>query len=169
MFKSKKWILIIVIIILGVVLLGWRLWPRSFSDVIASDGREVTSLACSVSIAGMTDEGIANIDTYSLQSLSPGEEDCEAIMVIMNGTDYRPDYRNLLLWPVTEVQSNASQSVTISIILGNQANGRRSLFLGGDLVSVSKEAGNGFLIFHPTDSNMIDELLRYMQLHGNKM
>ena len=96
---NRKRLFIVGAAVLAAGLMTWRLWPRSLSQVLGAEPRQVRSMACSASVSGVS-EGEAVIDSDLLQDLSPEQADFQAVMEILDGTGYRPDFRNLLPWPV---------------------------------------------------------------------
>lgn len=166
---NRKRLFIVGAAVLAAGLMTWRLWPRSLSQVLGAEPRQVRSMACSASVSGVS-EGEAVIDSDLLQDLSPEQADFQAVMEILDGTGYRPDFRNLLPWPVCNVGAEGShQSASVTLAWGSGAAESASITLQSDRQAVVSPGGaeEGLLIFHPTDRETLDELTAYLQAHGD--
>ena len=166
---NRKRLFIVGAAVLAAGLMTWRLWPRSLSQVLGAEPRQVRSMACSASVSGVS-EGEAVIDSDLLQDLSPEQADFQAVMEILDGTGYRPDFRNLLPWPVCNVGAEGShQSASVTLAWGSGAAESASITLQSDRQAVVSPGGaeEGLLIFHPTDRGTLNELTAYLQAHGD--
>lgn len=94
---TKKCILLLLAILL-LCLLAWRLTPHTFEEMTASDRDEITSLAGVVSLSGVRD-GRAYTESYALQNVTPEDTAFEGVLMLLNSTRYREDFRNLLPGP----------------------------------------------------------------------
>ena len=90
---TKKCILLLLAILL-LCLLAWRLTPHTFEEMTASDRDEITSLAGVVSLSGVRD-GRAYTESYALQNVTPEDTAFEGVLMLLNSTRYREDFRNL--------------------------------------------------------------------------
>ena len=166
---NRKRLFIVGAAVLAAGLMTWRLWPRSLSQVLGAEPRQVRSMACSASVSGVS-EGEAVIDSDLLQDLSPEQADFQAVMEILDGTGYRPDFRNLLPWPVHRVEAEGScQSASVTLAWGSGTAESASITLQSDRQAVVSPGGaeEGLLIFHPTDRGTLNELTAYLQAHGD--
>lgn len=180
---NRKRLFIVGAAVLAAGLMTWRLWPRSLSHVLGAEPHQVRSMACSASVSGVS-EGEAVIDSHTLQDLSPEQADFQAVMEILDGTDYRPDFRNLLPWPVRRVEAEGShQSASVVLAWGSGAAESAAITLQSDRQAVVSSVlilqgerqaepsldrvEEGLLIFHPTDRGTLNELTAYLQAHGD--
>lgn len=166
---NRKRLFIVGAAVLAAGLMTWRLWPRSLSQVLGAEPRQVRSMACSASVSGVS-EGEAVIDSDLLQDLSPEQADFQAVMEILDGTGYRPDFRNLLPWPVHRVEAEGScQSASVTLAWGSGTAESASITLQSDRQALVSPGGaeEGLLIFHPTDRGTLNELTAYLQAHGD--
>ena len=132
----------------------WRLLPRSLGDVLNGDPGAVTSMAAQAGVTGISG-GKAATDTYTLEALPPDSEHFAAILEILEGTNYRPDFRNLLPWPRNSVEADSrfdGRSVTIFLVWGDGWEDTCTLsFQTESQAVVSLGTEDGFRIYHPTD------------------
>ena len=160
----------IVVAVLLVILLGWRFIPRSFSDVISVDTSKVINYACSVNICGIDDNAMPFVQPYDLETVKKGDENFEDVFSVLDKTGYRPDFRNLLPWAITKVESDDDlneMNAIVVLVWGNEPNDNCIVhFLEDDKVSVSLGKRDGYLIYHPTNSETLKELVEYIKLHG---
>ena len=166
---NRKRLFIVGAAVLAAGLMTWRLWPRRLSQVLGAEPRQVRSMACSASVSGVS-EGEAVIDSDLLQDLSPEQADFQAVMEILDGTGYRPDFRNLLPWPVHRGEAEGScRSASVTLAWGSGTAESASITLQSDRQAVVSPGGaeEGLLIFHPTDRGTLNELTAYLQAHGD--
>lgn len=167
---NRKRLFIVGAAVLAAGLMTWRLWPRSLSQVLGAEPRQVRSMACSASVSGLSEQGELFIDSDTLQDLSPEQADFQAVMEILDGAGYRPDFRNLLPWPVCNVGAEGShQSASVTLAWGSGAAESASITLQSDRQAVVSPGGaeEGLLIFHSTDRETLNELTAYLQAHGD--
>ena len=169
----RKRIKKIVIILLAAIVLcacAWRLLPHSFSDILSVDESAVISLACTATISGLDEAGTACIDTYALQALPDGSKDFTAIIEILNQSEYRQSFQNVLPWAITSVSSGgSSMQATIFLTWGNTEKEACLLAFPGDgKVVVSLRKSNTLLVYHATDRSMVERLVAYVQENGAK-
>lgn len=91
---TKKCILLLLAILL-LCLLAWRLTPHTFEEITASDQNAITSLAGAATFLGVR-YGRAYTESYALQNVLPEDTAFEGILMLLNSTRYREDFRNLL-------------------------------------------------------------------------
>ena len=170
MRKRVKWFIAVLsaIVVLGAS--AWRLWPHPFWDMVPAGGRSVTSLACTAGVSGLHEDGTAFVDAYQLQALSGGSEACEAVLGVLDQSDYRESFQNLLPWSVTSVSTGGEKNASIFLAWGSTE--RESCFLtvhsdGSVVVSTVEE--EGLLVFHAADRTVLDKLIDYVRLHGTKI
>ena len=153
---TKKCILLLLAILL-LCLLAWRLTPHTFEEMTASDRDEITSLAGVVSLSGVRD-GRA----YTA---------FEGVLMLLNSTRYREDFRNLLPWPIESVSAGRAydgRGVSLMLVWGPSEDECCSLSLSGRQIAVSRPHHDGFLIYHPEDPKLLNWLAIYLTNNGEK-
>lgn len=165
-------VLCILLLIPAVLSLGvWRLWPQSFSDLLSVSDSSITS----ISAYGMEqhlENGQTQTDAYRIDTIeSPSDMSIE-IIEILKSSGYRQDFRNLLPWEISSVGADKNydgQVAIVSFYTGDQKDDYLSIqFLSSSVVAVSGGGKSGFHIYHPTNHEIIDQLMDYLQLHGVK-
>ena len=163
---------IVIALLAFIVLCGcvWRLRPHSFADIISADEGAIISLACTASISGLNNDGTPFIDNYELQALTEDNKDFIAIITILNQSEYQQSFQNLLPWAITSVSSNgSSKKANIFLVWGNTEKETCFLTVHGDgKAVVSLGENNGLLVYHATDSSMLDQLVNYVQENGTQ-
>ena len=166
---TKKCILLLLAILL-LCLLAWRLTPHTFEEMAASDRGEITSLAGAATFLGVRD-GTTYAESYTLQNVSPEDTAFEPILILLNSTRYRADFRNLLPWPIEAVSAGRAfdgRSVSLMLVWGPSADECCSLSLSGRQIAVSRPHHDGFLIYHPEDPKLLNWLAIYLENNGDK-
>ena len=167
----KKRAAVIAAAALRIGLLVWRFWPHSLSSVICVEKSAVTSMACLVSVGG-TENGKPYINSYTLSDLSPQDDGFEEIMEILDSSNYRQDFRNLLPWSIDGVRSGKLNSVVVANAVFAWGSGEdESCFMfmrSESMIAVSSGTKSGLKVYHPTNREMLDTLAKYLQTHGNK-
>lgn len=166
---TKKCILLLLAILL-LCLLAWRLTPHTFEQMTASDINAITSLAGAAAFLGVRD-GSTYAETYTLQTVSPEDTAFDSILMILNTTRYREDFRNLLPWGIDAVGSDSAfdgRSVTLMLVWGPSADACCSLSLSGQQVVVGRPHHDGFLIYHPENPELLNWLSIYIANNGEK-
>ena len=167
--KILKTALLTLAAVIVAALALWRFLPRSLGDVLNGDPGAVVSMAAQVAVTGISG-GKAATDTYTLEALSPDSEHFAAILEILEGTGYRPSFRNLLPWPRNSVEADSrfdGRSVTIFLVWGDGWEDTCTLsFQTESQAVVSLGTGDGFRIYHPTDSAAHAALADYLEAHG---
>ena len=170
--KARKIITITLLALAAVAVVAlalWRFLPRSLGDVLNGDPGAVTNMAAQVAVTDISG-GKAATDTYTLEALSPDSEHFAAILEILEGTNYRPDFRNLLPWPLTSVAAEGlkdGRSVMVFLVWGDSLESSATLHLQTEsqaVVSLGTE--DGFRIYHPTDPEAHAALANYLEAHG---
>ena len=167
--KKYAWAILCLAVISAA--LAWRLWPHSLGDMIASEENVVTDLACTASVSGLQESGQACIDNYQLQALRADREGFGAVMRLLEQSQYRQDFQNLLPWPVTSVGSDGGSGKSAAVFLAWGSDEPDSCFLtfhSDGSVVVSRGADNGLLVYHATDDRLLNSLADYIQTHGDK-
>lgn len=167
--KKRATVIVVATLIIG--LLVWRFWSYPLSSVICVEKSSVTSIACSVSVFGV-ENGMPYSSSYTLSELSPQDDGFEEIMEILDSSNYRQDFRNLLPWSINSVGSDNANNVLVAnavFVWGSGEN--ESCFMSmhsKSMIAVSSGKESGFKVYHPTNREMLDTLAEYLQTHGNK-
>lgn len=159
MKKGKIW-LISALLLLVIVLGGWRLWPRPLSGWLPEDSEGLT-LSASAFIPSTT---MGPDPIYSITTSSQDNETFRGILSILESARLRPDFRNLLPERPNIIPSTWGQ---YSGIITLQDNGQKVLsisFLGDPIILYTNDDER--FIFHPVDRGLSEELARYIQAHG---
>jgi hypothetical protein len=169
--RKRKTVIIVVVLVIGLLVCGWRFYPYDLSSIISVRKNEITSLACAMSVGGV--ENVKPyINTYELSELSPHNDDFEEIMEILDSSDYHQDFRNLLPWSVNSIGSDDSDKIrtaSVLIVWGNGENECCFLSMTDERkVAVSSGAESGLKLYHPTNREMLNILSEYLQMHGTK-
>ena len=167
---TKKCILLLLAILL-LCLLAWRLTPHTFEQMAASNRDEITSLAGVVTLSGVRD-GKAYTESYALQNVTPEDTAFEGVLMLLNSTCYQEDFRNLLPWGIDSVSAGRAfdgRSVSLILVWGPSADECCSLILSGRQIAVGRPHHDGFLIYHPTDSRLLNWLVIYLENNGEKV
>ena len=170
MRKHMKKILIALLALIVLCAGVWRLRPHSLADIISVDESAIISLTCTANISGVSEDGTPFIDNYELQALTGDSKDFMAVVDILNQSGYQQSFQNLFPWAITSVSSNGS-SMNANIFLAWGSTEKETCFLtvyDDGKVVVSLGENNGFLVYHATDSSMLDQLVNYVQEHGTK-
>ena len=166
---TKKCILLLLAILL-LCLLAWRLTPHTFEEMTASNINDITSLAGSAMLMGVRD-GETYAESYTLNNVTPEEPAFEGVLMLLNSTRYREDFRNLLPWDIDAVSSDNSfdgRSVTLILVWGPSADECCSLILSGRQLTVGRPHHDGFLIYHPENPELLNWLSIYIANNGEK-
>lgn len=165
---TKKCIVLLPAILL-LCLCVWRLTPRTFEQMTAADPKTISSLSGTAVLGGNRD-GTPYMESYTLPT-SAADEAFQEILSLLCRSGYREDFRNLLPWAVDSAGSGNAydgRSVTLILVWGASADETCSLVLTGRQIVVSRPNHDGFLIYHPLDTALLDQLTEYLMTHGEK-
>ncbi len=154
--------------ILCAVLLGWRFYSCSINQVLSTSKASVDSLACNATVMGVED-GELFMNTYMLPNTVKGDADFEAVMNILSNTEYRRDFRNLLPWEIDTVDDDGThdgKSANVLLLWEDLEHEPCYIMFHSDRVIAVDTGSGGFLIYHPTNRGVLDELTEYIQTHG---
>lgn len=168
--KKKATVIVAAALIIG--LLVWRFWSHPLSSVICVEKSSVTSIACSVSVFGV-ENGMPYSNSYTLSELSPQDGGFEEIMEILDSSNYRQDFRNLIPWSVNSIGSNdANSGLFANMVFAWGSGENESCFISmysKSMIAVSSGTGSGLKVYHPTNREMLDTLAEYLQTYGSKV
>ena len=162
-----------IVLLLAILLLGlcvWRLIPRTFEQMTTADPQVISSLSGTAVLGGNRD-GAPYMESYTLPTTAADDEVFQDILSLLCRSGYREDFRNLLPWTLDSAGSGNAydgRSVTLIIVWGTSADETCSLVLTGRQIVVSRPNHNGFLIYHPLDTALLDQLTEYLMTHGEK-
>ena len=160
----KKRIVIITMIICTACLLLWRFLPRSFAGIVPVDAKSVISISAGAMVDRFED-GQFSKDTYRIDILQPQVDSIEEIFKILDTTEYRQDYRNILPWQMDYVDGGKDYDgyiVTLQIVLGDEYISIQFLSHSSMLISTGK---SDFHIYHPTNPQTLYDLVEFIYLH----
>ena len=166
---TKKCILLLLAILL-LCLLAWRLTPHTFEEMTASDRDEITSLAGVVSLSGVRD-GRAYTESYALQNVTPEDTAFEGVLMLLNSTRYREDFRNLLPWPIESVSTGRAydgRGVSLMLVWGPSEDECCSLSLSGRQIAVSWKPKDGNLNYNTEEHKHQNRHDIYLENNGEK-
>ena len=166
---TKKCIALLLAILLLCMLI-WRLTPHTFEQMTASDLDAISSLSGTVVFSGVRD-GTAYTEGYTLPTVTAEDTAFESILLMLDVTRYREDFRNLLPWDIDAVSSDSAfdgRSVTLMLSWGPSADMCCALMLSGRQIVVSRPQHEGFLIYHPLNSRLLHHLSAYLTTNGEK-
>lgn len=167
---TKKCIVLIVILLLCLGLCVWRMLPHTFEQMTAAEPRAVSSLAGIAVLSGNRD-GVPYTESYTLPTAAAEDEAFQDILSLLSRTSYREDFRNLLPWAINSVGSGSDydgRSVTLMLAWGPSADESCGLTVYKGQIVVSRPHHDGFLIYHPLDPTLLDQLTAYLMTHGEK-
>ena len=74
-----------------------------------------------MSLSGVRD-GRAYTESYALQNVTPEDTAFEGVLMLLNSTRYREDFRNLLPWPIESVSAGRAydgRGVSLMLVWGH--------------------------------------------------
>ena len=164
---KKRYIALIVFAVLVAALIVWRLWPQSLSSILPDDANNFSNVYAATEET-VFESGYPNFLHYRLED---GEQAAKEILDILNTSDYRPDFRNLLPWSDGSMKSGndydgRSATVHFYIVQDQTPRSLYIQFMGRSQVSISTEDSWG--VYHATNPETLTALVEYIQTHGNK-
>ena len=156
-----------IVLLLAILLLGLCVWRQ----MTAADPKTISSLSGTAVLGGNRD-GAPYMESYTIPtSTAEDDEECQDILSLLCRSGYREDLRNLLPWAVDSAGSDNAydgRSVTLILVWGASADETCSLVLTGRQIVVSRPHHDGFLIYRPLDTALLDQLTEYLMTHGEK-
>ena len=170
--KRKKritWFIRIVAAFL-VLVCAWRFLPHSFAQILPAGAETMQGIRATL-IYTSVEQGSLHSDTYEID-LSREEGKWKDLRAILASTKYRPDLRNPWIPFLNGVSAgNDGKTVTLSLSWGVEAEKTCVImFLAKNLISVNSWDGSKdrFLLYHPEDRSILDELTLYIVKNGEK-
>ena len=162
----KKYQIFIGVIIAAVVcaMLIWRFRKLSAEDIASIDAASISNVSAGAMI---TDPESGKISTFLLNDTEQYDQHAKAILKILENSEYRRDYRNLLPWGIRSMSSDKSydgRTVTVSFSDGGYV--IQLQLISSSLMLVSSSDETNMHIYHPANKNTFNELNEYIQTHG---
>ena len=161
---KKKKALVILLARIVAALFTWRIWPHTLREIIGANNEPFDSIIIHISEKGAVD-GLPKIDSYQME-LSPADGAAYSHVVsLLEGTKYQHGFRNLLSQDINAINSGSHLgmlSITgadcdASCYVSYYQNQAELFYVGAD---------SGFLVYHPTNRTVLDQLLVYTMEHG---
>ena len=165
---KKRYIVLLVFILLVAGLLAWRLWPRDLSSLLPEDAYAFTcfdALATDIVYTGSS----ADFRTFRLEDGAQTDGVAADLLDILKTSDYRPDFRNLLPWTDGSVvggndYDGRSATVHFYIVQDQTPRSFYVQFMGRSQVAIS--SGDHWGIYYATNPETLTALVEYIQTHG---
>ena len=168
----KKNILILCWYVFGLlfaILIGWRMWPRSLSDIIPVDKASIISFSATASIGGIKN-GEPHSDIYNMNSDQTDSEVLQEILELLDSSAYRADYRNFLHGYIDSVEADNNYDGRVFFVVLEGGNNKEEYveiqFLSNSLIVVQQDNDSDLMIYHPTNRNVLDSLISHIQENG---
>ena len=165
---KKKRIVISCLAVLITLLCVWRLWPHSLNNILDINGEVFDAVTASVSEFGVSN-GAPSIDVYRLDISSQEDSNYEPLMEILQKAEFRSDFRNFLPWDILTVssgQDNITHSAYIMLKWEGVDDFCYITFHGNRIVSFDISGKNEYLIYHPVNRKMLNEIVTYIKENG---
>ena len=165
--KKKKLLAIIGAIVI-VVLSVWRMLPHSLEQVLPFGNDGFSEIGVQITEFSAPDHSL-NLAVYTLETTSPIDDHYKLIMEILKSTDYRSDFRNMLPWDITTVNSgsnNIEHSAIIKLVSESTDETCVINFHGERVVSFDFGVDSEFRVYHPTNREMLSQLVEYVKANG---
>lgn len=153
--------------ILAVLLVAGGLWytrPRAFWEVTGMDRDQITG-ASGYAIESFYENGRPEQQVWEIEGLSPGQEDYEALLGLLENNTYRGHLSNLTA-PFSDSQPGSEQWVTLNFVVD------------GELFSFNIPAAQTMTIpipdscgswqYDASDSQLQAEVLQYLKANGEQ-
>ena len=155
---------VILLALIVAALFVWRIWPHPLRDILKANDEPFDSIIIHISENSIVN-GYPKIDSYQVE-LSPADSaQYNHIMSLLEGTKYRSGFRNLL--PQNNSAIGSGSHFATLTITGADCNA--SCYISyydsqAELFYIG--ADSGFLINHPTNRTVLNQLLTYTMEHG---
>ena len=161
---KKKKALVIMLALIAAALSVWRIWPHTLREIIGASDEPLDSIIIHVTEKDVV-EGRAKVDAYQLEISPSNREAYNYVVSLLEGTKYQKGFRNLLPLANNAIDSGSHfgmLSITgadfdASCYVSYYQNQAKLFYVGSD---------SGFLIYHPTNRTVLNQLLTYTMEHG---
>ena len=161
---KKKKALVILLTLIAAASSVWRIWPHIFREIIGASDEPLDSIIIHVTEKDVVD-GRAKVDAYQLEISPSNSEAYNYVVSLLEGTKYQKGFRNLLPLTNNAIDSGSHfgmLSITgadfdASCYVSYYQNQAELFYVGSD---------SGFLVYHPTNRTVLNQLLTYTMEHG---
>ena len=161
---KKKKALVIMLALIAAALSVWRIWPHTLREIIGASDEPLDSIIIHVTEKDVVD-GRTKVDAYQLEISPSNSEAYNYVVSLLEGTKYQKGFRNLLPLTNNAIDSGSHfgmLSITgadfdASCYVSYYQNQAKLFYVGSD---------SGFLIYHPTNRTVLNQLLTYTMEHG---
>ena len=161
---KKKKALVIMLALIAAALSVWRIWPHTLREIIGASDEPLDSIIIHVTEKDVVD-GRAKVNAYQLEISPSDSEVYNHIVSLLEGTKYQKGFRNLLPLANNAIDSGSHfgmLSITgadfdASCYVSYYQNQAKLFYVGSD---------SGFLVYHPTNRTVLNQLLTYTMEHG---
>lgn len=161
---KKKKALVIMLALIAATLSVWRIWPHTLREIIGASDEPLDSIIIHVTEKDVVD-GRAKVDAYQLEISPSNSEAYNYVVSLLEGTKYQKGFRNLLPMANNAIDSGSHfgmLSITgadfdASCYVSYYQNQAKLFYVGSD---------SGFLVYHPTNRTVLNQLLTYTMEHG---
>lgn len=161
--KRKKALVILLALIIA-ALLTWRIWPHTLREIIGANNEPFDSIIIHISEKSVVD-GLSKIDSYQME-LSPADGAAYSHVVsLLEGTKYQHGFRNLLPQDNNAIESG-SHIATLAITGADCDASCYISYYDSQVEVFYIGADSGFLVYHPTNRTVLNQLLPYTKEHG---
>lgn len=115
--KKKLLIPLAALLALALTFSLWYTRPRSFWAATGMDPHQVTAVS-GCAMEGSTTQGESQLTSWSLAAVSPGQEDYDALIAILERSHYRAHLSNLAA-SLEDNQSGSERWITLNFSLEN--------------------------------------------------
>lgn len=151
-------------LLLVALLVGGILWytrPQSFWEATGMDRDEITG-ASGIAIESGITAGNLSQQTWSMDGLTPGQEDYEALLALLEDTTCRSSLRNLL--PPASSYSSDPKTAQVAFALGDQLVTVNAHHAGQVLISPPESSRT--LVFSVSPRALNETLADFIQQQG---
>lgn len=144
--------------------------PVSFWTMTGTDPASIHSLSAHA-VSGGVSNGVPYHDSYQLEATPAEDERVMEFFDLMAGSSYVPSLRNLLPWPIDSVSGGDKMSgnytVHAAFTWGEEGEHFVTLsYLGAKKLALSLHNEPGYLVYYPTDREMVNRLGDFLKEHG---
>lgn len=115
--KKKLLIPLAALLVLALAFSLWYTRHQSFWASIGIDPEQITAVS-GCAMEGSTTQGESQLTSWTLEAVSPGQEDYDALIAILEGSHYRAHLSNLAT-SFGDNQSGSERWVTLNFSLEN--------------------------------------------------
>lgn len=160
--KKKFFIPLAALLVLALTFSLWYTRPRSFWDATGMDPHQVTAVS-GWAMEGSTAQGEAQLASWSLAAVSPGQEDYEALVSILERGNYRAHLSNLAA-SFGDSQPGSDRWVTLNF---SMENGTCTVDIPlAQTITTPVPQSTGYHCYASTDSQLQTAIFQFFQTNG---